>query len=41
LEIYAKEAGDLLKQQRANKIDTEEDKAKLVPKLDEEPKQIT
>jgi hypothetical protein len=41
LEIYAREAGELLKSQRANRKEVEEAKAKLVPKLAEEPKFTT
>jgi hypothetical protein len=41
MEIYAKEAGELLKSQRANRKEVEEAKTELVPKLAEEPKQTT
>ena len=39
MEIYAKEAGELLKSQRANRKEVEA--AELVPKLAEEPKPTT
>ena len=38
MDIYAKEAGELLKSQRANRKEVEEAKVKLVPKLADEPK---
>jgi len=38
MEIYAKEAGELLKSQRTNRKEVEETKASVVPKLAEEPK---
>ena len=41
MEIYAKEAGELLKSQRAYRKEVEEAKTELVPKLAEEPKTTT
>jgi hypothetical protein len=38
MDIYAKEAGELLKSQRAHRKNVEEAKFKLVPKLADEPK---